>query len=103
MSRIRVVRECDDGFAFGYEAPPEIDVIADWLDIAQAKAIFRHFTGKRAIQKLAAEHRWYELDNVTYHVEVLYDGEWHNVTQDWSYREQEGLELWCQRKGLMYI
>ena len=90
----------DDGF--GYVAPSTVTLVADWLDRSEAKAVYRHYDGRKARRALLREGRLYELENVSYVVEAMYDGEWRDITSSWGYQELEGIEDWCDRKGIDY-
>ena len=89
--RYRVTRIFFDDGAFGYTASPTEEVLADWLDRAEAKAIYRHYVNKY----------WHNEEWVI-ELEVLYDGYWENVSQSWEYREFEEQEKWFDEKGLDY-
>lgn len=92
MSRYRVTKVHFDDGAFGYTAPPSEEVIADWLDRAEAKSILRHFESKY----------WYD-EWTTIYLEVMYDGEWSDVSQGWCYRQLEEQENWFNEKGYDYM
>ena len=68
--RFRVTITWYDDGAFGYTAPPEQEVLRDWLTRAEAKAIYRHYLMKF----------WYD-DTCEVAVESMYDGEWNNCSQ----------------------
>lgn len=89
--RFRVTLTWYDDGAFGYTAPPEQEVLRDWLTRAEAKAIYRHYLMKFLYD-----------DTCEVAVESMYDGEWNNCSQYWAYREMEEKELWFESKGYDY-
>lgn len=89
--RFRVVRTWYDDGAFGYTAPPTEEVIRDWLDRAEAKAIYRHYVKKH----------WYDA-NCQITVEEMTEYGWSNCSDYWIYTGLEEQELWFDRKGIDY-
>lgn len=89
--RWRVLKVFHDDGAFGYTAPPIEEVVKDWLTRAEAKSIYRHLSKKY----------WYN-EWISIELEVMYDGNWENVSQPWSYREVTEQEEWFERRGFDY-
>ena len=90
--RFKVVLTWHDDGAFGYTAPDMEEVVRDWLTRAEAKAIYRHYVKKY----------WYE-EYVTVSVRSMYDGEWCDCSETWTYREMEEQEQWFEEKGFDYM
>lgn len=89
--RFRVIRSWYDDGAFGCYAPVMDETIADWLTRAEAKVIFKYYEKKRRYN-----------ENCSISVEVMYDGNWENVSDGWYYTYVAEQEDWFDRKGLDY-
>ena len=92
-NRVKVVKVTWDTGCFGYTAPPSESVLADWLDVPQAKAIYRHCI-----------REWMNNQNNVcdeeYFVLRMTDGGWEDLSAKWACREMDEFERWCDRKGI---